>query len=73
MTETKVVIYRSPRDMDKGIKKMQKQGWEVASTETIDQGWSCAKVGCLAIIFFPLALLGKKPKAYKVEYRREKK
>jgi hypothetical protein len=58
--------------MQKGIKKMENRGWEVVSTETVDRGWNSAKTCCLGILFLPLALLGKKPKMYKVQYRRTK-
>jgi hypothetical protein len=43
---------------------------DVLVTETVDHGWSGVKTYCLGILFLPLALLGKKPKMYKVQYRR---
>jgi hypothetical protein len=70
--ETRIEFYKNEKDMQKGMKKMQKQGWEVVDTEIVQQGWSCAKTGCLGGLFLPLALLGRKPQRYKVQYRREK-
>lgn len=72
MTETSVVFYDSEKAMRRGIKKMQRQDWEVVSTEAVEQGYGCAKTGCFGCLFLPLALLGKKPNRFKVQYRREK-
>ena len=56
--------------MQKGIRQMQRGGWEVAHTEVVQGRHGCKSVvyGCL---FLPLALLGRKRDQYKVEYRRE--
>jgi len=51
---------------------MEKQGWEVMSTEISDQGYGCLKTGCLGLLFLPLALLGKKRARHKVTYRKPK-
>lgn len=67
---TKVVFYDSEKAMQRGMAKMQRQGWEVLNTEATDEGYGCFKTGCLGLLFLPLALLGKKPKRYKVQYRR---
>ena len=72
MTETKIVFYGSTGGMQRGIKKMEKKGWEAISTEAVDRGWNGAKACCLGVLFLPLALLGKKSKVYKVQYRRQK-
>lgn len=70
MAETKVIFYRNERAMQSGIKKMQRKGWSVVSTEVVDKGWSCWAVGCFGLLLiFPL-LLGKKPRMYKVQYSR---
>lgn len=69
--ETRVLFYDSENKMQRGIKAMQRRGWEVVSTEQTDEGYSASKTCCLGLLFLPLALLGKKPKRYKVEYRRE--
>ena len=69
---TKIVFYNGEKAMQRGIRKMQRKGWEVVGTEVIEQGFGCLKTGCLGVIFLPLALLGKKPNRYKVTYRRVK-
>lgn len=71
--ETKVVFYKDRGKMDRGIKKMQKSGWEVVDTETVEQGYSGCRTCLLGCLFLPLALLGRKPEQYKVQYRRPKK
>lgn len=68
--QTKVVFYRSEKAMQSGIRHMQEQGWEVVSTEVVDQGYAAGKTCCLGCLFLPLALLGKKPRLYKVQYHR---
>ena len=68
--ETKVVIYDNEKAMQRGIAKMQKQSWEVVSTEALERERGCVKTCLFALIFLPLALLGKKPQKYKVQYRR---
>jgi hypothetical protein len=72
MTETKIVFYPNQKRMQKGIRGMEKKGWEVVSTESVDRGYSGGKTCCLGLLFLPLALLGKKPKMWKVQYRRDK-
>ncbi len=73
MIETKIVFYNSEKAMQKGIQHEQRLGWTVASTEAVQGGYSAGKTCCLAVIFFPLALLGRKPVRYKVQYQREKR
>jgi hypothetical protein len=68
--QTKVVIYKNEKEMQRGIAKMQRLGWEVVDTEALSRDWGCIKTCLLAIIFLPLALLGRKPQRYKVQYRR---
>jgi len=51
---------------------MEKKGWEVVSTESVDRGYAGCKTCFLGILFLPLALLGKKPKMWKVQYKRTK-
>lgn len=70
--ETKVEFYKNRKSMQKDIKKMQKQGWEVIDTEAIAQGYSGCKTCLFGCLFLPLALLGRKPEQYKVQYRRQK-
>ena len=70
--ETQVVFYNSRPQMQRGINKMQKAGWEIVDTEVVSQGYGFLKTCCLGIIFLPLALLGQKPQQYKVQYRRRK-
>ena len=68
-TTTKVEIYKNEKAMKKGIEREQAKGWQVSKTEAVDQGYGCFKTGCLAIIFLPLALLGKKPVSYMVTFQ----
>ena len=70
MSETKVVFYNSVKAMQEGINAMQNQGWEVVNTEAVDRGYSMGKTCCLGLLFLPLALLGKNPQMYKVQFRR---
>ena len=68
--QTTVEFYDNEKSMKRGIRKMQSRGWEVANTEAINEGYGCLKTSVLGCIFLPLALLGKKPQRYKVEYRK---
>lgn len=68
--QTRVEFYDSEKAMQRGMRKMQVRGWEVASTETTNEGYGCLKTALLGCVFLPLALLGKKPQRYKVEYRK---
>lgn len=66
---TNTIFYNNEKAMVRGIRKMESFGWVVASSEALPSSHGCFKTGCLAIIFLPLALLGKKPTRYKVLYR----
>ena len=70
--ETRVEFYKNKRAMQRGIKRMQKRGWDVVDTEAIPQGYSGCKTCLFGCLFLPLALLGRKPEQYKVQYRRAK-
>lgn len=70
-SETKVIFYKNRKSMEKGLEIMQKEGWEVVSTETVKGNYGCLKVSCLGCLFLPLALLGKSNDEYKVHYKRE--
>jgi len=70
--ETTVVFYKNRKAMQRGIKKMQKQGWDVVDTEAIQKGYSGCKTCLFGCLYLPLALLGRKPEEYKVQYRRPK-
>jgi hypothetical protein len=67
---SEIEFYKSERQMQRNIARWQADGWEVIDTEFIDQGYGCAKTGCLGLIFLPLALLGKKPKHIRVTYQK---
>lgn len=69
MSETRVVFYKSKRKMRKKIKVWEACGWTVKSVDVVPGRYGCWKTGCLAVIFLPLALLGKKPDQYKVVYQ----
>jgi len=70
--KTAVKTYRSDASMKRGIAKMQRQGWEVVSVSTVDQGWAKGKTCCLAIIFLPLLIFGRKGSIKQVVYRKPK-
>ena len=70
MIETKVVTYKNERLMQSGIKQEQKNGWSVLSTDTTDRGRSGLKTVGLAVIFLPLALLGKRKAGFMITYQR---
>lgn len=66
--ETKIVFYDNRKDMASGIKKMERSGWRVVSTESVDRGYNPVSTLALGVLFLPLALLGKKTPGYKVQY-----
>ena len=68
--KTKVVIYYNDKEMQNGIEREQRSGWEVVDVSHVDQGWGFFKTCCLGCLFLPLALLGKKPVKYQVTFRR---
>lgn len=57
--------------MDRTIQQMASQGWKVHSKETAQQGYKGGKTCCLAVIFLPLALLGKKNNIITVIFERD--
>lgn len=67
---TRVEFYDSEKAMQHGIATMQRRGWDVVSTEATNEGYGCVKTAVLGCLFLPLALLGKKPQRYKVQYRK---
>ena len=67
---TRVEFYESEKAMQQGMAKMQRRGWDVVSTEATNEGYGCVKTAVLGCLFLPLALLGKKPQRYKVQYRK---
>jgi len=69
--KTKVVIYYNDKEMQKGIEKEQRAGWEVVDVNHVDQGYGFWKTCCLGCLFLPLALLGKKPVKYQVTFKRK--
>ena len=52
--ETKVEFYKNKKAMQKGIKKEQKRGWTVISTEAVDEGYSGCKTCLFGCLFLPL-------------------
>ena len=67
---TKIVFYSSLNATRRGTYLMERQGWTVVSAEITDEGYGCANISWLDVVFLPLALIGKRPDRYKVEYRR---
>lgn len=64
---------RGRDEMGRSIDSLSNQGWELKSKEVTQQGWDFGKTCCLGIIFFPLALLGKKSNVIQVIMERGKK
>lgn len=60
------------KEMGKAVDELANEGWEIKSKEVTQQGWSFGKTCCLGVIFFPLALLGKKPNVIQVIMEKEK-
>ncbi len=59
------------KEMTIQIEKLSKEGWELKSKETTQQGWNFGKTCCLGVIFLPLALLGKKGNSIHVIMEKE--
>lgn len=68
--QTRVVSYVSKRAMKRGVARMTKQGWEVVNTSVESRGYGCVKTVFYGCLFLPLALLGKRPNHYLVNYRK---
>ena len=59
------------KKMEEDIDIFAKDGWEIKSKETTQQGWNFGKTCCLGVIFLPLALLVKKENTIQVILERE--
>lgn len=70
MQKTKIEYYPNQRAANNGISRHERFGYRVVSVQTIDQGWSLLKTGCLGLIFLPLALLGKKRPVIQVTFQK---
>jgi hypothetical protein len=68
--EYKTKEYKNHSLADRDMNKMQTEGWEVVSLNDKNKGWGCLRVGCLGILFLPLALLGHKGHSVVVTYKR---
>lgn len=66
---TKVIVYQGESAMSSGNHQMQANGWEIVNVSVTSGGWGCLNTVLLAIIFLPLALLGKNSDNYTVTYR----
>lgn len=64
--------YNGHQEMAADIDRLSSEGWEIKSKEATQQGWDFGKTCCLGVIFFPLALLGKKDNVIQVIFEREK-
>jgi predicted amidophosphoribosyltransferase len=69
--KTKVVTYVNEHSMQRDIQKRELMGWKVVSVQRVPQGYAAGKTCCLAIIFVPLALFGKKKDVFQVTYQQE--
>lgn len=65
---TKVITYHDEKAMRRGIRKMEKAGWEVVSVNAIERGRGFVK-GCLFGLF---AFLMKPPHDYQVTFHKAK-
>lgn len=71
MTKTKIKKYNKEWLMKMDIGTMEKKGWRVLSVQQEEGKYGCAGVGCLGLIFLPLALLAKGQGKWVVTYQRE--
>ena len=69
--QTKIKKYEQEWLMKMDINTMEKKGWGVLSVQREEGKYGCASVGCLGLIFLPLALLAKKKGKWVVVYQRE--
>jgi len=70
MQNTKIEYYYSQAAANRAIARNEKRGYRVVTVQSVDQGWSLVKTGCLGLIFLPLALLGKKKPVIQVNYQK---
>ena len=70
MQNVKIEHYRSQLAANRGMARYERLGYRVVAVQTVDQGGSFLKTGCLGLIFLPLALLGKRPPVIQVTYQR---
>ncbi len=69
--QTHIVFYKSEAKMQRGIRKLQKDGWTVVDTEVVEHKYGCCSIGCFWMLLVPLSWLGWKPRRYKVQFSRE--
>ena len=63
MKETIVIkSYKNEKGYRRDAKKMAKKGYSVMGVENFKENQGCGLLGCKALIFLPLVLIGKKPK-----------
>lgn len=65
--------YKGREELAAQVDELASEGWELKSKETSAQGWDFGKTACLGCLFWPLALLGRKPNVVEVVMEREKK
>ena len=70
MIETQVTTYKGQKAMQNGIKSMQRRGWAVTNTQAVQGKYKAGKTCLLALLFLPLALLGRGGESYMVTYQR---
>jgi hypothetical protein len=71
MIRTLVETYHSEREMQREIKKRERNGFTVMNVTRNGQGYSLLKTATLGVLFLPLALLVKKKDVFQVVYQYE--
>lgn len=71
MIKTKVKKYHKQWVMKIDMRDMERRGWTVLSVQQEEGKYGCLSVGCLGLIFLPLALLAKGQGKWVVTYQRE--
>jgi len=63
MRKKSIVVrsYKNDKTYQKDAQKMYKKGYRVLSVENHKENQGCGLLGCKAILFLPLVLIGKKP------------
>jgi len=70
--ETKIISYNNPRRMARDKLRLDQLGWKVKETVHVPGRHGCGSC-LLAIVFLPLALLGRSSDKWIVTYSRARK
>ena len=63
MSKKAVVVksYKNDKAYRKDAQKMRRKGYRIVNVQNFKENQGCGLLGCKAIIFMPLVLIGKKP------------